>query len=58
MTREEIIRIRKFLQLSQERFAHLLGTTCATINRWESGRVKPSRMSVKQLMEIKTEYKI
>jgi DNA-binding transcriptional regulator YiaG len=49
MSPQEIIEIRKQLELSQERFAALLGTTVVTINRWEKGKVKPSRMYIKEL---------
>ena len=35
--------IRGAFSLSQERFADLLGTTFATVNRWENGRTVPGR---------------
>jgi putative transcriptional regulator len=33
--------------LTQEKLAHLLGVTVATINRWEMGRHEPSPMAKK-----------
>ena len=56
MTPEEIQAIRKKLCVSQERFAHLLGTTVVTVNRWENGKAKPSRLYVKELKELRNNY--
>ena len=41
--------IRKQLGLSQERLAEALGVSFATVNRWENGHVKPSRLALRQL---------
>lgn len=49
MTPEKIKEIRINMAVSQEKFAALLGTTAGTVNRWERGKVNPSRMSVKEL---------
>lgn len=38
---------RKQLKLSQEELAHELGVSFATINRWESGNYKPSKLAKK-----------
>ena len=40
--------VRTQLNLSQEDFAHALGVSFATINRWENGKVSPSRLGRKQ----------
>jgi DNA-binding transcriptional regulator YiaG len=53
MTPEEIREIRKKLCVSQERFAQLLGTTVVSVNRWESGKVVPSRLYIKELKELR-----
>ena len=53
MTPEEIKAIRAAYGVSQEEFARLLGTTTPTVNRWERGHVKPSRLYVKELKELK-----
>lgn len=37
--------IRKKLGLSQEDLARLLNVSCATVNRWEQGKNKPSRLA-------------
>lgn len=39
---EEIKRIRCKSLLSQEAFAKMLGVSFTTVNRWETGKSKPS----------------
>ena len=53
----ELIRdIRQNLGLTQEEFAAAIGVTFSTVNRWENGRAKPSRLAGKnielQLLEL------
>lgn len=57
MTPEEIFELRISLAVSQEKFACLLGTTVVTINRWERGKVKPSRLYVRELKDLKLRSK-
>ncbi len=52
MTAEEIMEFRKSLGVSQETFAHMLGTTTNTVNRWERGKTRPSRLYVKEIKEL------
>ena len=49
MTPEEIKKVRASLGLTQEDFAHELGTSVATVNRWENGKNRPGRMAIKLL---------
>ena len=42
-------KIRRQLGLSQERLAEALGVNFVTVNRWENGHVRPSRLAVRQL---------
>lgn len=56
MTPEEIRKIRESLHVSQEKFAAILGTTVVTVNRWENGKVKPSRLYVKELRELRNNH--
>ena len=40
--------VRKFRQrlaMTQEEFAHCLGITVSTVNRWENGHSKPSKLA-------------
>ena len=46
--RARVKSIRAQLSLSQENFAHALGVSFATINRWENGKTSPSRLARKQ----------
>ena len=41
--------IRRQLSLSQEDLARLLGVSYATVNRWENGLSKPSKLAKAQL---------
>lgn len=41
--------VRKQLSLSQEDLARKLGISFATVNRWESGKVRPSKLAKAQL---------
>lgn len=53
MTPEEVQEIRRMLCVSQEKFAQLLGTTVVSVNRWENGKAKPSRLYIKELKELR-----
>jgi putative transcriptional regulator len=46
--------LRVELKLTQERFAHELGVTFPSVNRWENGKATPSPMALK-LIEQKIE---
>ncbi|MCD4657876.1 MAG: helix-turn-helix transcriptional regulator [Planctomycetes bacterium] len=41
--------IREKLVLSQEDLGREIGVSFATINRWENGKTKPSRLALNQL---------
>jgi DNA-binding transcriptional regulator YiaG len=41
--------IRRQLAISQEDLARELGVSYATVNRWENGQAKPSRLARAQL---------
>ena len=38
-------RLRRELGMTQEEFAHALGITVGTVNRWENGRFRPSKLA-------------
>lgn len=56
MTPEEIQDIRTKLCVSQEKFAQLLGTTVVSVNRWENGKARPSRLYIKELKQLKASH--
>lgn len=47
---ERIRRLRQGLHMTQENFAHEIGVTFATVNRWENGRTTPNRVAQKVLL--------
>lgn len=49
---EQIKEIRKKLNLSQEEFAKKLGVSFASVNRWENGQTKPSKLARRQIMSL------
>ena len=54
MDGQNIKKLRISLRMTQEEFAHRLGVTLCTVNRWENNRSTPSRLAVKQLMQLKS----
>ena len=48
----EIRKLRKQLNLTQEEFAHEIGVTFATVNRWENGKSEPSRLALNVLTAL------
>jgi putative transcriptional regulator len=44
--------LRRELKMTQEEFAHELGITVGTVNRWENGRFRPSKLARATLMEF------
>lgn len=55
MDKQEIINLRKFLGLSQNKFSKIIGATFVTVNRWENGHAKPSRIFVREIKKIMVE---
>jgi len=47
-----IKQLRQDLGLTQEEFAHRLGVTLCTVNRWENNRSLPSRLARQQLEKM------
>ncbi len=44
-TGQHIRKLRLKLQMTQEEFAHSLGITVSTVNRWENGHSEPSKLA-------------
>ena len=49
---KEIRELRFKLDLAQEQFAAKVGVTFSTVNRWESGKSKPSPLAMRQIEEL------
>jgi DNA-binding transcriptional regulator YiaG len=52
MDGSQVKEIRKLLHLTQEEFAHRLGVTLCTVNRWENAKTIPSRLAKKQIQQF------
>lgn len=52
MNGEEIKDIRQKLGISQEALAHLIGVSFQTVNRWERGVFKPSRLALEKIKQL------
>ena len=52
----ELVRsLRQQLKMTQEEFAHELGITVGTVNRWENGHNSPTRLARKALYDLAAE---
>ena len=47
-----IVNLRQSLKMTQEEFAHAIGVTVSTVNRWENGHVEPSRLARKAMESL------
>lgn len=57
MDPERIRMLRQRLQLTQEDFAHLIGVTFSTVNRWENGKSSPNRIALRLLAGLEKKVK-
>jgi len=49
----ELVRaLRRELRMTQEELAHELGITVGTVNRWENGRFRPSKLARAMILEF------
>ena len=49
-----IAALRRRLSMTQEEFAHAIGVTVSTVNRWENGHIVPSRLARKAMEGLAT----
>lgn len=49
MDNKEVKELRKFLGLTQFKFADLLGVSIVSVRRWEAGTFKPSKLAFEKL---------
>lgn len=47
-----IATLRRRLNMTQEEFAHAIGVTVSTVNRWENGHIEPSRLARKAMQGL------
>ena len=55
---EKVKEARKKVNFSQEDMAHQLSVSFATVNRWESGKTKPSKLALKAFEDFCKEKSI
>ena len=46
--------VRTRLELTQARLADQIGVSFATVNRWENGQAKPTRLAWQQILDLET----
>ena len=54
---EQVKIVRSALNLSQKDLAHVLGVSFATVNRWENGKTKPSKLAQRQFEQFCKEHR-
>lgn len=47
-----IRQLRRQLGMTQEELAHSLGITVGTVNRWENGRFRPSKLARATILDF------
>ena len=52
MFSEQVKHVRKILDYSQDKLAHILGVSFATINRWENSKNTPSKLAQKSFYDF------
>jgi putative transcriptional regulator len=57
MDADRIKSLRQRMQLTQEDFAHLIGVTFSTVNRWENNKSKPNRIASRLLIGLEKKLK-
>lgn len=50
--------LRRRLSMTQEEFAHAIGVTVSTVNRWENGHILPSRLARKAMESLAHEAQV
>src|SRR5512139_1148176 len=50
--------LRRRLNMTQEEFAHAIGVTVSTVNRWENGHIEPSRLARKAMQGLASQAAI
>ena len=50
--RSPVSALRRRLNMTQEEFAHAIGVTVSTVNRWENGHIEPSRLARKAMESL------
>lgn len=49
---DAILKLRAYLNISQEEFAKLLGVSFASVNRWENGIHEPTKLAKVRILQL------
>lgn len=55
---DKIKRLRLKMLLTQEEFAHFLGVSFESVNRWENGKNEPTMKIKRKLAELFSQWNI
>lgn len=55
---DKIKRLRLKMLLTQEEFAHFLGVSFESVNRWENGKNEPTMKIKRRLAELFSQWNI
>ena len=53
-----ILNLRLKLNISQEELARILGVSFSSVNRWETGKYKPTKLAKVKLEHLFAEYEV
>lgn len=56
MKKEDIKKARESLGMTQAGFAYALGTSCTSVNRWENGKCKISKVWIQQIKRVEKKF--
>jgi len=56
-TPERIRDLRQRLEMTQENFAHLIGVTFSSVNRWENGKARPNKIALRVISALERKLK-
>ena len=57
MNKDDIVKLRRSMSLTQEEFARRLGVHRVAVARWETGKFKPSPLARAQIERLKASQK-
>tara|TARA_Y100000310_G_scaffold306544_1_gene347771 strand:- start:857 stop:1060 length:204 start_codon:yes stop_codon:yes gene_type:complete len=54
--KDQILKLRRDMEVSQKDFATMAGVTITAVSRWENGHAKPSYFACERLNLLHAEY--
>lgn len=56
--KDAVLELRLRMNLSQEKLAHLIGASFVSVNRWENGKHKPTKIVKAKLNKLFVQHGI